>query len=63
MKTSDNTRVSLFKGEKESHTSSTQNQDYVSINKRKEMQHKLRKNTMHFNPKMIGGKIGSILDV
>ncbi len=39
-------------------------QNYVSIMKRKDMaENILRHKSMHFNPKMIGGKIGSLLEV
>ena len=40
------------------------NQNYVSIMKRKDMaDNLLRQKSMHFSPKMIGGKIGSLLEL
>ena len=40
-------------------------QNYVSIMKRKDMENHLmnRQKTFYFQPKMIGGRIGTLLDV
>ena len=39
-------------------------QNYVSIMKRRDLESNiLRKDTLSFNPKMIGGRIGTVLDL